>query len=172
MFSENRLIGRLWARLMRAVDHCPASEADKLRIRYFLVFVLFGVATMILYGVYNLIAGHYLLAALIAVCAAGLATGCVVLLRVKEGKNVYRLNGFFFCTLLVYMLAVGGEDGSKALWSYTFPLIALFLLGKGKASFGPGGFFWQPWSASGFRCRGLSATHTAGNSLSVSFPPT
>ena len=151
MKSENSPIQRLWARLMRAVERCPAPEAEKLRIRYFIVFVLLGVATMTLYGGYNLVAGHYLLSGLIAICAVGLVAGCLVLLRVKEGKNVYRLNGIFYCVLLVYLLAVGGDDGSKALWSFTFPLIALFLLGKREGVVWVGGLllaamiaFWAP----------------------------
>ncbi len=130
MKLKTLFVRRLWDRIMRAIERTPVSSQDKLRIGYFLAFVISGVSTMIVYGGYNLYAGNYLLGALVGLSATGLVAGWLVLLRLKNGKIVYRLNGLLLCTLLLYMLAFGGADGSKILWSFTFPLIGIFLLGQ------------------------------------------
>lgn len=49
---------------------------------------------------------------------------------------IIRLNCFLFGLLAIYITYLGGEDGAKALWVYTYPLIAVFVFGHRE------GFYW------------------------------
>jgi len=99
------------------------------RFRTYAIFCCTGVPLMVGFGIYNLIAGVFPLALLIFSAATGLLIG-VLLLHLGIAPNaVYRSNSLVFYLLLLYMAALGGADGSKLLWFFTFPLIACFLMG-------------------------------------------
>ncbi len=90
------------------------------------------------FGLYNLINyRNYFLVTLIFSSGAGLIAGWFLIRYTKNGKIVYRINSFIFSLLILYMLLMGGEGGSKILWMYTFPLISFFLFGKNE------GIFWS-----------------------------
>ncbi len=93
----------------------------------------------------------YILCTLIFISGLGLSVGWYFLGKLKRGIIVYRINSILFGLLVLYMLMVGGEGGSKILWMYTFPLIVFFLLGKNEGIFWTGGIFaisfallWMP----------------------------
>jgi hypothetical protein len=46
--------------------------------------------------------------------------------RTRKASSPFYRFGF----LIVAMVVIGGEGGSKILWMYLFPLIVFFLLGK------------------------------------------
>lgn len=126
--------------IMDMLSHGPTSriiqrssgfeDADaRGRFRTFAIFCCTGVPLMIGFGIYNLIAGVFPLALVIFLAAAGLLLGVYLLHRGIAPNAVYRTNSLVFYLLLLYMAALGGADGSKLLWFFTFPLIAFFLLG-------------------------------------------
>ncbi len=127
--------------IMDFVKTAPIDAEEKIRLQHYAVLLLLGITTMACYGVYGIIQGHYVLSALILLSGAGLSFGLYFLGRLKNGAVVYRINSFLFSILLLYMVAIGGEDGSKILWMYTFPLIALFLLGRSEGLFWTTGVF-------------------------------
>lgn len=120
-----------WLRgVFAAIDQMPMGSEERLRLQHYTVFILVGLPTMTVYGLFNLLVGSYLLVGLIAMSAVGLTTGWVLLRSSILGRSVYRTNIVLFGALILYMLVVGGDGGSKILWMYTFPPIAFFLLGK------------------------------------------
>jgi len=120
----------LRTRIETFIEKAPIPLEDRVRFQQFTVLVLLGVPTMVAYGLFNLVKGYHVLAAVIFVSAFGLSVGLYALGRMERGISVYRINAVVYCVLLIYMLVIGGVGGSKILWMYTFPLIAVFLVGK------------------------------------------
>lgn len=106
------------------------NAEEKLRLQHYAIFLSVGIPTMVIFGVVNLWRGNLLLCLLVLFSGGGLLAGLMALRRLKDGRIVYRINCLLFGLLIVYMMMVGGESGSKILWMYTFPLIAFFLFGK------------------------------------------
>ena len=123
------------------VNKAPISAEEKNLLQQYTVFLLLGIPTMVIYGIYNLTKSNYMLCTLIFISALGLSVGWYFLGKLKRGIIVYRINSILFGLLVLYMLMVGGEGGSKILWMYTFPLIVIFLLGKNEGIFWTGGQF-------------------------------
>ena len=116
--------------MVTSIDHAPISSDDRTRLQHYSVFLLAGIPTMVVFGLYNLAIANYLLVALVLLSAAGLIVGWLFLRHLKDGRFVYRINAVLFGLLISYMVLIGGEGGSKILWMYTFPLISFFLFGK------------------------------------------
>lgn len=129
----------LWKRIETFIEKAPIPSPDRVRLRQFTVFVVLGVPTMAAYGLYNLAEGEYVLSSLIFASAFGLSAGLYALGRMEQGVLVYRVNAIVYCVLLITMLVMGGAGGSKILWMYTFPFIALFLIGKREGILWAGG---------------------------------
>ena len=123
-------LSRFFEYLITSVDQTPLNTDEKTRLQHFTVFLSLGIPTMVVYGIYNLIRADYTLSAMIGVSAVGLAFGWYLLRKIRKGAIVYRVNSVLFGLLILYMLVIGGDGGSKILWMYTFPLIAFFLFGK------------------------------------------
>jgi len=101
--------------------------------------MVLGVPTMVVFGLQSLVRGDYSLSSFILASAFGLSVGWYALGRMERGILVYRINAMLYCILLVYMLIIGGDGGSKILWMFTFPLIAFFLIGKREGVLWAGG---------------------------------
>jgi diguanylate cyclase (GGDEF)-like protein len=92
---------------------------------------------MAIFGIVNLFQGNVLTFIVIFLSCSGLLGGLLLLGRLQNSRVIYRANGALFVLLIFYMMAIGGEGGSKILWMYTFPLIAHFIFGKRE------GLFWN-----------------------------
>lgn len=125
-----RYVREKLAVLHESMDERPDSSDERTRLQHYSVFVSLGVPTMLIYGLFSLFRAQYLLFVLILVTAVGLIAGWLLLINLKNGKIIYQINNALFGVLVLYMLLIGGEGGSKILWMYTFPLISMFLLGK------------------------------------------
>jgi phosphatidylserine synthase len=113
-----------------AVKYAPVAAEDKGRLKHYLVFTLCGVPTMLVFLLVNLNKGNQLLCSLILASAAGLIISWFKILTLKNCRIIFRINSILFGILLIYMFIFGGEDGSKSLWMFIFPLIVFLLLGK------------------------------------------
>jgi len=107
----------------------PISQEEKTRLQHYIIFMILGIPTMCIFGVSNLLKGNPLIFAFSSAAALGLIAGLVLLKRIKNGYWIYRSNALLYVCLVSYMIIIGGDDGSKALWSYTIPLICCFLFG-------------------------------------------
>lgn len=124
------LFHHLWGNLVSYIDKAPITAEEKNRLQQYTVFISLGIPTMVVYGLFHLNNHHYLLSGAIFASCAGLCAGWYLLRQLKNGRVVYRFNAFLFGFLVVVMVIIGGEGGSKILWMYTFPLVVFFLLGK------------------------------------------
>ncbi len=133
-----RILDRLTRRIESIADAAHAtSEDDKTRLQYYTIFLLLGLPTMAIYGFYGFINADYLLVGIIAITASCLLCGWYLLRKMADGRIIYRINSLIFAALILYMFQTGGQDGSKILWMYVYPLIVFFLFGKTE------GFFWS-----------------------------
>lgn len=120
--------GRLSGRISAMVEGLPLDSEEKTRLRLFMAFLLLGVPTMLAFGVYNCLQSNWALGGVVFAMALSLVLAWSLLKRLQSGVWLYRINIVFFAGMLLYMAVIGGNDGSKAMWLFTFPLIAFFLL--------------------------------------------
>jgi len=132
----SHLLARIYATISVVTDRSPLSADEKLRLQHYTVFLVIGAPTMLVFAVFSLVRGDFPLGGSVAACVAGLFLGWSMIRRGMAAIVIYRVNASLFAALLLYLAAIGGEDGSKILWTYTFPLIAFFLFGRGE------GWFW------------------------------
>lgn len=133
------------ARTFHTLSKPPSAERwspdERLRFQHFTVFVLLGVPTMVAYGILNLGRGNLPLALAIGLAATGLIAGWVWFRKTGRWALIYRTNILLFSGLVIYLVVIGGEGGSKSLWAFTLPLITLFNLGKAEGFVWVAGFF-------------------------------
>ena len=85
---------------------------------------------MIGFGVYNFIDERLLPTSLLFLSSTGVFLGWILLCYLPLDKIIYRFNGVLFGCMLLYMMLLGGDDGSKALWMFIFPQITILFLGR------------------------------------------
>ncbi len=122
------LLQRIAQHIAALVESLPLDSEEKTRLRHFVAFLLLGVPTMLVFGIYNCWQAHWVLAAVIFAMALSLLLAWSLLKSMRSGIWLYRLNALFFGGMLLFMVTIGGEGGSKSLWLFTFPLVAFFLL--------------------------------------------
>jgi len=113
----------------RFTASAPISQEEKTRLQHYMIFMFLGIPTMLSFGVINLIQRQFLVSIFAFSTVVGLIFGLFLLKNMRNGEWIYRCNALLYLCLICYMIAIGGEDGSKLLWSYTLPLICCFLLG-------------------------------------------
>jgi hypothetical protein len=146
------LFQRISWQLAALVESLPLDSEEKTRLRHFMAFLLLGVPTMLVFGIYNCWKSNWVLAGVIFAMALSLMFAWSLLKRLRSGIWLYRLNALFFGGMLLFMAVLGGDNGSKSLWLFTFPLVAFFLLStiEGLAwtvvlFLGMACVFWRPW---------------------------
>lgn len=145
-----------------------ADSDEESRFRSYAIFCLTGLPVMLAFGLYNVATANYTLALIIFSSYAGLLAGLYLLYRCIAPRAVYRVNSLLFLLLLLYMVAIGGDDGSKSLWCFVFPLVAFFLLGIREGTLWNSLLFlvcqlvtWNPYNISWF--------HTYPGEFSIRF---
>ena len=113
------------ARKNREVD----SDTETRFLQYTVISVT-GLLAMLAFGLYNFLAGRYLLCVMLLVAAVGLIWGWLLLYWGVAERMVYRVNAFMFLVLLLYITYIGGEDQSMLLWLDLFPLVMFFVFGR------------------------------------------
>ncbi len=116
------------SKFLTSSGEVDAEEERKRLITFF--FLLFGIPVLLTYAAIHLINAEYLEGTLDLVAGVTLTFSLVYLRYLKRGVIAYRINIAIIACLFLYLIFMGGAFGSRMLWMYTFPLIALFLLGK------------------------------------------
>ena len=112
------------------------DSEEKTRLHHFRAFLVLGITTMVGFGIYDWWKSDWVLTAVIFAMAMSLVISWHLLKRLQWALWVYRINALFFGGMLLFLVARGGENVSKALWLFTFPLAAFFLLNTTE------GFIW------------------------------
>jgi hypothetical protein len=117
-------------RLSYHLERLPLDTTEQIRLHQFSVFVLIGIPIMLAFGIHQLIEGNRVLGLVDCALAGAIGMSRWLVGKMRSGLSLYRFNAFLCAGFLLYMLTLGGDGGSKALWLFTFPLIALFMLGN------------------------------------------
>lgn len=123
------LPGQIFTRLIINRDQNFLDKEIENRFRNYTVFCLAGMPIMLIFGFSSLMSNNFFLASVIFSCFTGLFTGWLLLYKCISGNGVFRFNSLLFFALVIFLVYVGGEEGSKSLWVFTAPLAAFFLLG-------------------------------------------
>lgn len=131
----------------------PSDAEARLRFDFYSVFVAVGLPNFLAFGTLAFIQRNDLLGALILASAVALLVGWYRLRRGHDDRAVYRFNAMLFGLLVIELLAIGGESGSKSLWVYVYPLVVVFLFGVREGTL---------WAAGLFVCAGAVLTMAPG----------
>jgi polar amino acid transport system substrate-binding protein len=128
-----------------------SSEDARMRRQYYSVFLLIGLPAMLVYRIRDIWMDEYMLVGVTIFAGVCLILGWFLLRIHPDGLSVYRCNSLIFGGFFLYMLQIGGSDGSKSLWMYIYPLVVFFVFGKREGVFWCGGLlaaaavvFWKP----------------------------
>jgi len=122
------LFKRISEPISAMVESLPLDSEEKTRLRHFQAFLLLGLPTMLVFGTYNCLKANWILGAVIFVVALNGVFTWTFLRQIQGGIWLYRINALLFGGMLLFMAILGGDADSKALWLFTFPLLAFFLL--------------------------------------------
>jgi signal transduction histidine kinase/DNA-binding response OmpR family regulator/HPt (histidine-containing phosphotransfer) domain-containing protein len=139
-------------RITSLIAPTPTSSEDaRTRRQYYSVFLLIGLPAMVVYCIRDISIGEYMVVGATIFTGVCLILGWFLLRLRPDGLSVYRCNSLIFGWFFLYMLHIGGSDGSKSLWMYVYPLIVFFLFGKREGVYWSGGLlaataivFWKP----------------------------
>jgi hypothetical protein len=134
------------------IEPTPTSSEDaRTRRQYYSIFLLIGLPAMLVYCIRDNSIGEYMLVGATIFTGVCLILGWFLLRIRPDGLLVYRCNSLIFAGFFLYMVQIGGSDGSKSLWTYVYPLIVFFLFGKREGVYWCGGLlvaaaivFWKP----------------------------
>lgn len=126
----NRFTRQIYQKVESTIDLLPSELDDKNRRLFYFVFLLIGPPAMLIFGINGLLKGDVFLFVSLTFLAFGVIAGWFFLLKPVNGLLAYRINSLVYALILIYILYIGGQGGSKLLWSYTFPLIVIFLFGR------------------------------------------
>ena len=127
----------IFRKLDSQIEARPLSSQGKLRFKHFSVLIALALPTMAAFSLYAFFQHNYPLFLIIIISGLSLSGGWFLIFKRYKPNRVYRINIMLFAALLLYMIVIGGTDGSKALWGFIFPLVVIFLMGVKE------GFLWS-----------------------------
>jgi signal transduction histidine kinase len=96
----------------------------------FATLIIPGIILLGLIGCYHLFTSNLLEGCLDLVVCLWLIFCLLGLRMMKKDVVLYRINTALLGVFFLYLAAKGGLDGHKLLWIFSYPLIALYTLGK------------------------------------------
>ncbi len=127
---QDKNAGVFYNRLMDIC--CPANVELEERSKRTLAVFIGIVSCLVLFGdvVFHFYAGSFLLASVLFL------TGVIVMISIfvgrkkKDARFYYRVTMLALGLLFLYLLGTSEAYHNRMFWTYIFPLIALYLLGK------------------------------------------
>ena len=107
---------------------------EKARMRYFTLFLMLGIPSLVGFGIYNFLNGHMLTSIVNGIMVLSMWFGWFLLRWLHSARPVYRVTSALLGLMLLFLLQNGGEGGSQILWMYVFPPIVFFLYGKNEGT--------------------------------------
>lgn len=128
--GEASFLQRLLSRWERLVYRTDLDFEETRKRRLFTVLVLPGILMFFSFGMYHLVIGEVIEGLFDLVACTWLVLTLAVFRVVKNGVYIYRFNAVLLGSLFLFLAVQGGIHGYKILWAFSYPLIALYTLGK------------------------------------------
>lgn len=106
------------------------TTEDGIRFQYFTVTTMLGLPILLGFGVVHLGRGDLIPSVWDFILFGFVAGGWIVYRRTGRWRAVFRACFLLLFGLFLYLLVVGGEEGSRSLWVFILPLITLMNLGR------------------------------------------
>jgi len=90
----------LYSKIKSFAASAPVSLDEKIRLQHYIIFMILGIPTMCIFGVYNLLKGNNLIFVFAIGAAFGLIAGLALLKKIKKGYWVYRTNALLYVCLV------------------------------------------------------------------------
>jgi len=117
--------------LFDSLFHRPDQSFEEERKKtVFALFLLFGISTLISFGIFHFSRGSFTRSLLLFLVVALLTASLISLRYLKRALPVFRMATFILGCYFLSTMIIGGAQGARILWLLLFPPIAFFLLGK------------------------------------------
>jgi len=116
-----------WERLINRPD-LDFEETRKRRL--FAVLILPGICILLSFAIYHLSHGTVVEGIFDLAAGVWLLLTLVAFRVMKHGLKLYRLNAAVLGCLFLFLSIKGGVHGNKLMWSFSFPLITSYTLGR------------------------------------------
>jgi len=107
------------------------------RRRLLAAFLLMNIPADIVFGIYYIVNGSYILAILDIILALIMTLLIIFLRHFKNVKPLYRIITLLFSLTFLYWIKTGTAQGYSIIWAMILPLFSFSLLGKKE------GFMWS-----------------------------
>ena len=116
-----------WERL---ISHPNLDFEETRKRRLFAILILPGIGILFSFSIYHLSRGTIVEGIFDLVTGIWLVLTLFAFRVMEKGLNLYRLNAALLCCLFLFLSIRGGVQGNKLMWAFSFPLIALYTLGR------------------------------------------
>jgi PAS domain S-box-containing protein len=130
MMSLSSVSTTFWEKLA-VIAGADDANSEKNRKRIILtLFLMIGISVCFPFGIHHLIQGNILRSILILSVGTFQLVSIISLHYLKRAETIFRLNVMLLGIYFLYLVALGGVQGSRILWVLIFPLFAFYQLGK------------------------------------------
>ena len=127
MFQYIKIVVRL---IEASIDSSPSSDNDKARFKIYSGLTVAALVVLFAFGSYRFFRSDYVTFSLIFASSVIFIVGWYLTLQDVGDRTYYRITIFSITLLYIYVLVVGGDDGTQILWMYTYPFFVFFLFGE------------------------------------------
>ena len=107
-----------------------SNTPEDIRVKFFAVYGVFGTTTFFAYSIINFIIKDYPIAIVEFILALTVLWAMLLAFKTEYRKRGIVVGVLSLLIISVHNITSGGFNRTGILWSYIFPLIALFLAGR------------------------------------------
>jgi PAS domain S-box-containing protein len=129
--TYDRLKKLAFSRPLREQDIGIEEERRRLLLAF---FMLIGVTASYPFFVVHLVNGNYARSAILLFIGTFFFASLIALRHLHRITKLFRIHTAILGAYFLFLIHMGGPDGSRILWFTIFPLFAFFVLGKREGS--------------------------------------
>ncbi|MBF0430350.1 MAG: HAMP domain-containing histidine kinase [Fibrobacteria bacterium] len=100
------------------------------RVKLFLILWIAAVSANLGFGIFSYAKGEFLLASSNVLSVCLLSVNLLLLFKTRQPGPAFHLFQTLAGCLFLFLMIMGGNENLDFIWSYSFPIVAFFLLGK------------------------------------------
>lgn len=118
------------------VANCIAQRSnrknpnDARRLNHYILLVLISIPLSIMFIIRNAVANNYDIAVIVSIFLSCMIISLFVIPKLKRVEILYHANNFVLVSMFILVFILGDKSEGQILWSYTYPLLSIFLFGN------------------------------------------